>query len=138
LFASLTKTRIVKIKMRIEHRPGEVLAVTVKHQAGPGRGHKTGNGVLPVSKPREITKMQSSRAQQLACLAWEDINSRIDAQTAKNERASLSRQLSKPPSGNGKTCTAGHQGAGRASARGSAGGDGEAQGFESAQEKRSL
>ena len=53
---------------------GEVLAETVNHKGaaaipGPGRGHKTSNHVLPVSDaalPKEITKMQSSRCQQLA------------------------------------------------------------------------
>jgi hypothetical protein len=55
----------------VEHRLGEVLAETVNHKGlpGPGRGHKTGNTMLPVSDgeiPKEITKMQSSRSQQLA------------------------------------------------------------------------
>jgi hypothetical protein len=35
--------------------------------------------------------MQSSRAQQLARVPWEEIEGKIDAQTAKNERASPSR-----------------------------------------------
>jgi hypothetical protein len=49
-----------------------VLAVTVKHK-GLNQHRKNGacNIVLPAqSLPKEITRMQSSRAQQLACIAW--------------------------------------------------------------------
>lgn len=45
--------------------PGEVLAETVRH-AGGGHNKKQGNAVLPRSNgdlPKEITRMQSSRAQ---------------------------------------------------------------------------
>jgi hypothetical protein len=63
----------VKIKGRVEYRLAEVLAVTVNHKGatakpGPGRGHKTGDMVSPVSGgklPKGITKKQSSRAQAL-------------------------------------------------------------------------
>jgi hypothetical protein len=82
----------VKIKAKVEHRLGEVLRETVDHdgvagKAGPGRG-KTGNSVLLVSDalPKPITKMQSSRAQQLAELPWQAIEQRIDLATEKRTR----------------------------------------------------
>ena len=84
----------VKVKTRVEHRLGEVLSGTVNHKGtpGPGRG-KTGNVMLPVSGeiPDGISKMQSSRAQQLASIPWEEIESKIDAATEQNKRASQSR-----------------------------------------------
>jgi hypothetical protein len=77
----------LKVKTRAEHRLGEVLKETVKHQGG--RPAKNGNTVLPLSNgdiPKPITKMQSSRAQQLAEIPWKEIEKRIDAQTSKNEK----------------------------------------------------
>jgi hypothetical protein len=56
----------VKVKARAEHRLGEVLDATVRHG---GHNKKQSNTALPCSAnglPEEITKMQSSRAQQLA------------------------------------------------------------------------
>jgi hypothetical protein len=57
----------VKIKARVVHRLGEVLAATVNHAGNRGPG----NAVLPRTLPEKITKMQSSRAQQLASISWE-------------------------------------------------------------------
>jgi hypothetical protein len=66
------------LSAKVEHRLGEVLHVTVNHggvagRAGPGRG-KTSSTVLPVSEsiPDGITRMQSSRAQQLAAIPWRE------------------------------------------------------------------
>jgi hypothetical protein len=80
----------VKIKTRVEHRLGEVLAATVKHG---GHNKKQGDSVSPCSGglPKPITKKQSSRSQQLARIPWQKISERIDAQTEANERASPSR-----------------------------------------------
>ena len=58
-------------------RPGQVLEKTVNHKGaaarpGPGRGQKTGDTVSPVldgALPKEITKMLSSRAQEVA--SWQ-------------------------------------------------------------------
>jgi N6-adenosine-specific RNA methylase IME4 len=73
----------VKVKARVEHRLGEVLAETVS----------TNRYNTALHLPREITPMQSSRAQQLAGVPWEKIEARIDEATAKNRRASLARDV---------------------------------------------
>jgi N6-adenosine-specific RNA methylase IME4 len=79
----------IKIKARIEHRLGEVLAVTVKHG---GHNKKQDNTVLSCSAgelPEEITPMQSSRAQQFARVPWTQIEAGIDQATRRNERVKL-------------------------------------------------
>jgi N6-adenosine-specific RNA methylase IME4 len=76
----------VKVKARVAHRLGEVLAVTVNHRGSRG----VGDTVSP-TLPKEITRKQSSRAQQLARVPWEEIEAGIDEATEKNERAKLSR-----------------------------------------------
>jgi hypothetical protein len=43
--------------------------------------------------PEEITRKQSSRAQQLAVLPWQEIEAKLDAATADNERAKLARVI---------------------------------------------
>ncbi len=55
-----------KNKARMEHRLEELLAATVNHNGS--RGQLKGNTVLPQEKtaPPGVSKMQSSRAQQLA------------------------------------------------------------------------
>lgn len=60
----------VKIKLKVEHRLGEVLRETVQPRGA-------GNCVLP----DEISKMQSSRAQQVASIPWNAIEEKIDAAT---------------------------------------------------------
>jgi hypothetical protein len=79
----------VKIKARVFHRLGEVLAATVKPRAGAGRPRKNGDIASPISNglPEPITKKQSSRAQQLARAPWPEIERRIDAETERNQRA---------------------------------------------------
>lgn len=74
----------VAIKASIEHRLGEVLAMTVKHK---GLNQHAGNGVLPP----EISKMTSSRSQQLAKIPWKEIAAKIDEKTRNNEKASQAR-----------------------------------------------
>ena len=63
---------------RVEHRLGEVLAVTVNHKGG--RPPKNGNTVLPL--PDGIESMQSSRTERLAALPWQKIAEKIDAASA--------------------------------------------------------
>lgn len=78
----------IKIKLRVEHRLGEVLKVTVNHVGN--KGSFGGNKVLPPTLPDEITKMQSSRAQRLADLLWSKVEETIDGLTGKNKKASAS------------------------------------------------
>jgi SAM-dependent methyltransferase len=80
-----------KVKARVEHRLGEVLAETVNHNGS--RGQLKGDTVSPQEKtaPEEITRKQSSRAQQVARVPWEEIEERIDAATEGNERVSPGR-----------------------------------------------
>jgi hypothetical protein len=73
----------LKVKIRVEHRLGEVLAETVRRR---GR-----NSSADGKSPEEITYKQSSRAQQLASVPWEAIEAGIDEATGKNERAKISR-----------------------------------------------
>jgi N6-adenosine-specific RNA methylase IME4 len=83
----------LKIKLRIEHRLGEVLAETVKHG---GHNKEQGDILSPCSNgglPADISNKQSSRAQQLAALPWQEIEVRIDAKTEGNEKASQNRIL---------------------------------------------
>jgi hypothetical protein len=78
----------VKVKALVEHRLGEVLAETVKHEGGrPEKNCDTVSQLIP----EEITRKQSSRAQQLAKIPWEDIERGIEVRTQANERASQSR-----------------------------------------------
>jgi hypothetical protein len=76
-----------KIRLKVEHRLGEVLRETVR----PRGRNSSGNGVLP----EEITKMQSSRTQEVASVPWAAIEKKIDEATAKNERASKSATVKK-------------------------------------------
>lgn len=76
----------------VEHRLGEVLAATVNHAGS--RGRLRGDTVSPLEAtlPPEITKKQSSRAQQLAAIPWRDIahinqSSQNDAATTPEEDA---------------------------------------------------
>src|SRR5262252_5707668 len=73
----------VTIAMKVAHRLGEVLTATVR----PRGRTSSGNGALP----EPITKMQSSRTQQLARMSWQTIQNRIEDRTAKNERVSQAR-----------------------------------------------
>ena len=81
----------LKIRMRVEHRLGEVLAETVRHQGGRPEGN--GDAVSPFQLPDEVTRKQSSRAQQLASLPWEELEAAVDAQTEKGARASQVRTV---------------------------------------------
>ncbi len=78
----------VKIKAKVEHRLGEVLALTVKRGGDrKSKGHDvTLNGV-----PEQVTRKQSSRTQALARVPWKEIERAIDAKTEANEKASQSR-----------------------------------------------
>jgi hypothetical protein len=80
-----------KVYARVEHRLGEVLRDTVNHKGG-GDGsnqHQQRSHDVTVAGhiPDGISKMQSSRAQKLAEVPWEEIAAKIDAATEKNERA---------------------------------------------------
>jgi N6-adenosine-specific RNA methylase IME4 len=78
----------VKIRARVEHRLGEVLAATVNHKGGrPSENADMVSAFLP----GEITQKQSSRAQQFARLPWDEIESRIDQATEQNERAKVGK-----------------------------------------------
>jgi hypothetical protein len=85
----------LQIKLKIEHRLGEILARTVKPRAGAGRPSKIGNHALPISGrlPEPITPMQSSRAQQLARAPWSKIEGHIAERTSRNEKASAASVL---------------------------------------------
>ena len=78
---------------KVVHRLGEVLAETVKPRAGAGRPAKNGNTVLPNKNglPKGITKIESSRAQALARIPWQEIKKRIDAKT--DGTSSLERRM---------------------------------------------
>jgi hypothetical protein len=59
---------------------GEVLKETVRPRAGAGRPSKNGDAVSPIRSgqiPKEISKKQSSRAQQLARIPWKEIEARL-------------------------------------------------------------
>lgn len=78
----------IKVRLKAEHRLGEVLRETVKHG---GHNKKQGDVVSPClddSLPEEITRKQSSRAQQLAALPWEKLEAVIDEATEQNSRVS--------------------------------------------------
>jgi hypothetical protein len=73
----------LKIKLRIEHRLGEVLdGMVIDTREG-------GNNVLHLI-PDGISRMESSRAQQLAALLWQEIEERIEEKTENNQKASAS------------------------------------------------
>jgi hypothetical protein len=85
---------------KAQHRLGEVLRVTVNHKGGGDRkSPQHGVRVIHADNPKEITPMQSSRAQQLAEVSWPEIEQRIlEARTkvhlgavAKAVRADWSR-----------------------------------------------
>jgi hypothetical protein len=76
----------VKIKARVEHRLGGVLAATVNHAGSRGVGD-----IVSRTLPEEITRKQSSRAQQLSRIPWQTIEEAVEEKTAKNEKASLAR-----------------------------------------------
>jgi hypothetical protein len=71
----------IKIKLRVEHRLGEVLAETVSTNRCDSESHLA-DGIEP---------KQSSRAQQLAAVPWGELEARIDAETEKNEKAKPTR-----------------------------------------------
>lgn len=81
----------VKIKARVEHRLGEVLAATVNHKGGRPKNSDIVSEFPNGRIPKEIPARQSSRAQKLARISWEKIEDAIDAKTAANERVSQSR-----------------------------------------------
>jgi len=90
----------LKIKARVEHRLGQVLSATVNHRGS--RGQLRGITMIPQTPtlPDKIDKLQSSRAQRLAAVAWRNVEAAIDAKTAAEERASLAgivRDLTRPP-----------------------------------------
>src|SRR5262249_22774741 len=74
------------VKARAEHRLGEVLAATVNHAGSRGVGD-----AVPRPLPEEISRKQSSRAQQLARVPWAEIAGHIEAATAANERGTPGR-----------------------------------------------
>lgn len=82
----------IKVKARVEHRLGEVLAVTVNHKGG-GHNKKHGDTVSPCSDgiPEGVDKKQSSRAQQFAEIPWPEIERRIDKSTEAKEKASIGK-----------------------------------------------
>jgi N6-adenosine-specific RNA methylase IME4 len=82
----------VKVRERVEHRLGEVLAETVNHNGSRGVGD-TVSPTLPdcLADTEANRKKISSRAQQLATLPWEEIEKRIDEATERNERVKVSR-----------------------------------------------
>jgi hypothetical protein len=63
----------LKVKAKVEHRLGEVLAETVNHKGS--RGQLKGDTMSPQGKtlPNGIDKKVSSRAQQLARVPWKMI-----------------------------------------------------------------
>jgi len=83
----------MKLKARAEHRLGEVLAVTVNHKGGGDRRSPYHGDTVNRDNPPEITRMQSSRAQQLARVAWEAIEEAIDILTKADTRAAPSRVI---------------------------------------------
>jgi len=90
---------LLKVRAKVEHRLGEVLRETVNHQGS--QGQLKGNTVLPQERttPEGISKMQSSRAQQVASIPWHAIEEKIDEQTKAKAKASLTRIVAdlKPP-----------------------------------------
>jgi hypothetical protein len=72
----------LKVKVRVEHRLGEVLAATV----GRGRPEKNGQTDRFIPEVLGETKDQrqntSKRTQALAALPWGEIEAAIDARTA--------------------------------------------------------
>lgn len=95
----------LKVRVRVEHRLGEILAETVKHG---GHNAKQGNSMLPCL-PGGIGRMQSSRAQRVAAVPWEVIESRIESATEENAKTSQAKilreywqeQIRSRPLGNG-------------------------------------
>lgn len=78
----------LKVRARAEHRLGEVLAKTVR----PGRRWLNSDTVSELNNvPDGVPPRQSSRAQQLAAVPWDEVEQAIDAATDRNERASLGR-----------------------------------------------
>ena len=78
----LTKAQLaVAVKGRVRHRLGEVLAETVNHKGSMGVGD-----TMSPTIPDGISKMESSRTQQLAMIPWEEIEQRIgiDQKTVGN------------------------------------------------------
>lgn len=76
------------IKLRCEHRLGEVLGETVR--AGGDRKSKSHDVTLN-GLPNGIGKMDSCRAQQLARIPWAKLAERIAAKTERNEKVSGAR-----------------------------------------------
>lgn len=72
----------LKVKLRVEHRLGEVLKQTVidTREGGDNTSHPL---------PPEITRKQSSCAQQLAASPWSDIEKAIDATPGRASRAAV-------------------------------------------------
>jgi hypothetical protein len=64
-----------------------VLAATVNHKGS--RGQLRGDKLSPQGKTLsdEITKKQSSRAQQLFRIPWDELEARVDQKTDQNEKA---------------------------------------------------
>jgi site-specific DNA-methyltransferase (adenine-specific) len=79
----------VKVRARVEHRLGEVLAVRVNHTGGGDRRSENGVTTRYTDLPEEITRMQSSRAQRIAGIPWPEIESRIDAARSKVSLAAV-------------------------------------------------
>ena len=79
----------VKIAARVEHRLGQVLDKTVTAKGG--RPKKTCTTPVQVSNgiPEQISRNQSSRAQQMAAVPWKKIEEQIDAKTQDNKRAAV-------------------------------------------------
>jgi hypothetical protein len=68
------------VKLKVEHRLGEVLAATVRHEGSRGVGDTVSHTL-----PKEITRKQSSRAQRLARVPWTEVQRRIDRETVRHE-----------------------------------------------------
>ncbi len=79
----------VKVKMRVEHRLGEVLAETVITRGYHSPGH---SGATP-SLPEGIEPMQSSRAQRLAELPWESLEEKIDQATKEVSQTRVEKEV---------------------------------------------
>jgi N6-adenosine-specific RNA methylase IME4 len=75
----------LKIRLRIEHRLGEVLAETIR----PRGRNSSSSGQLP----EEITRTESSRLQRLAELAWDSIEAMIDRDTSNNAKANKTKLI---------------------------------------------
>lgn len=92
---------LLKVLAKVEHRLGEVLAETVKHGGHNFKQPDTMSGCLKGNLPKNITYKQSSRAQQLAVIAWDAIEAKIDAAKTKLSLARIVGDLTpeKDPTG---------------------------------------